>query len=126
MRYLLTFLFFILLVSNTYAFVENDEYVKYSSHPVECKIVIEAHAVFDLNGIRYKGNWKTHRVIGFIAGYMTAVNRLKAGKSDWFRGKNAMQLMDWVASYCRSNPEDELHDALNQYQKPFSDFLPTK
>ena len=123
MRYLLTFLFCILVTSNAYGI--NSEGA-FASHPVECKEVIEAHAVFDLKGIHYKGNALTHRVIGFIAGYMTAVNRLKADKYDWFRRKNAMQLMDWVASYCRSNPSKDLDEALNQYQKPFSDFLPTK
>tara|TARA_B110000438_G_scaffold118089_1_gene115346 strand:- start:340 stop:612 length:273 start_codon:yes stop_codon:yes gene_type:complete len=65
----------------------------------------------------FKGSSATARVIGYVEGYITGKNKWKDGKIDWFKGVNANYLINWSASYCRSNPSDSLHDALGSFSK---------
>ena len=126
MRYLALFLFCILVTSNAYAGNEVTE--TYKAFGMSCDAVIKAHSRFSFEGGRkLRGDAKTWELVGYIRGYMTAKNRWKSGQEDWFKGKNPYDLVNWVASYCRSNPSDELHDALEDFSgTALENFIPDK
>ena len=114
MKYLLTFLFCILVTSNAYGANSKGHAAGY---PMYCNEVLEGHARYEVKGGTWSGNHTTHRVMGYIQGYVTAHNKWKAGKVDWYKGTVSYELMNWVASYCRSNPEHALDQALQKFTK---------
>ena len=89
----------------------------YSFFRIKCDQVVKAHARFKDNGSSWSGSHATFEVIGYIEGYVSAKNLWKAGKKDWFKGKNEADLLHWSASYCRSNPSHRLHQALESFSE---------
>ena len=116
MKYVAVFIFSILVTSNALAI---DNYHEAKGLFFSCDKVIKAHARirFDAGEKKPKGPSHTWRFLGYIEGYVTAINYEKMGKKDWFKGMNIKKISNWVASYCRSNPSKDLDDALNEYTK---------
>jgi hypothetical protein len=86
-------------------------------YDIECDKVIEAHTRFTPDESSFSGSYRTHEVMGYIAGYITAKNTWKAGKEDWFKKTNPKVILPWVASYCRSNPSHTLDKALEIFSE---------
>jgi hypothetical protein len=64
--------------------------------------------------------------VGYIDGYLTAVNRTVAGKRDHFNEAIETDVMTWVTSYCRDNPKDNFNRAVHAYVDQFMTQEPGK
>lgn len=53
--------------------------------------------------------------VGYIDGYLTAVNRTVGGKRDHFNEAIEKDVMAWVATYCRENPKENFNRAIHAY-----------
>ena len=84
---------------------------------ITCNQVVEAHASYEDNGSTWLGKHKTHWVMGYIEGYMSGTNQWKLGKKDWYKGQTVNNVMNWVASYCKSKPSHSLHEVLEIFSK---------
>ena len=121
MRYLALFLFCILVTSNAEA-GKNDTYTYIT---MGCNEVLEAHSRTTIDSQnRVSGVKEIWRVIGYIQGFVTATNYHKEGAENWFKGK-APEILTWIASFCRSYPSLNLHDALLAYSDE-DVFIPLK
>ena len=53
--------------------------------------------------------------VGYIDGYLTAVNRTVAGKRDHFNEVLEKDVLAWSVSYCQENPNDNFNRAIHTY-----------
>ena len=86
--------------------------------PLKCSEVLKSHASLRDKGKRIVGDnpYLYWHVVGYMQGYLSAKNQWKVGKQDWFKGNSADNyLLNWSASYCRSNPSHDLKDALESF-----------
>lgn len=51
--------------------------------------------------------------IGWIFGYLTAINKTRYGKDNYFSDLEWEDIPAWIASWCRDNPTKDLYDATN-------------
>ena len=90
---------------------------------MKCSKVIEAHAGYTDKGSSWTGTYETWQVRGYIEGYISAKNKWKCCKSNWFKRLDQEKehktgyILNWSASYCRSNPSHDLADALESFSK---------
>jgi hypothetical protein len=55
--------------------------------------------------------------IGWIQGYLTAVNAMTPGKIDYFVSMDSVDVIEWIASWCRENPRANLYRAVEALVK---------
>ena len=53
--------------------------------------------------------------VGWIYGYLTAINKTRLGKEDFFSDLGLLDTLGWIASWCRDNPTKSLYDATNSF-----------
>jgi hypothetical protein len=86
----------------------------YTLEPIKCSQVLFAHAQLKVTGQgkSYIGSHDTLKFLGYIAGYITAVNMFRAGKVNHYPGTDIFEAANWTASWCRDNSNDYLHNAM--------------
>lgn len=55
--------------------------------------------------------------IGWFQGYMTRVNYISPGKKDHFSDVSIFDVLGWVGSWCRENPNKHVANAMDTYTK---------
>jgi hypothetical protein len=84
---------------------------------MSCSSVLSAHAGLKILPKGYSGNHNTWEFVGWIQGYVTAVNQHVRGKSNYFSSMDSLDIANWVASWCRSNPTRDIVDAVSTFSK---------
>ena len=90
-----------------------------------CGDYLDAYARSALKPANYSGPHEAWEVFGWIAGYISALNRYqryefpsildagKRGDAGHMAGMNINDARRWVASWCRDNQSEGLDDAIN-------------
>jgi hypothetical protein len=79
---------------------------------VSCSEVLASHAHLNIENGAAKGNSAVHYFVAFVSGYMTAINISHEREKNVFSGMTRIDAANWVASWCRSNPNSGLAKAL--------------
>tara|TARA_B100000315_G_C14507521_1_gene555359 strand:- start:961 stop:1323 length:363 start_codon:yes stop_codon:yes gene_type:complete len=77
-----------------------------------CSEVLSSHAQMKITKDGFKGNEPVWFLLGYTAGYTTAINSQIKGRANFFSGMKHTDIVNWVASWCRSNPSQKLSHAL--------------
>jgi hypothetical protein len=108
---LIATVFILVSVGGADAFDENREYQLYTT--TNCSEVLSAHALIGNSPGEFKPTPDTFRLLGYVAGWATAINSRVEGKRDYFLGVSVTDMVSWIGSWCRSNPNHRLSDAMD-------------
>ncbi len=100
---------------SAWAMAPKGEYVgrfNYSC-PQILKLHEESGLEKDGSGVTFNRSFSV--IIGWMAGYMSRVNRTKRGKADFY--ENMADEADWIAKWCESHKKADLMEAMEALTK---------
>ena len=86
---------------------------KWISYGVEpCSRVVASGRKLEIRGKQWVGPSDVWFLIGWVSGFATAVNSAIDGPSNFYKGKADVDIVQWVISWCRDNPNGSLDSAM--------------
>ena len=87
--------------------------VKWVSYGVKpCSQVLSTHARMTVKENRVKGPPEVWALIGWVSGFASAANSAIGSPPNYFRTMTDVDMVNWVASWCRKNPSYDLDKAM--------------
>lgn len=99
------------LLVNTQARAKNK--LKWTTYGVEpCSKVLSIHAQILVEGNKISGPPEVWTLIGWVSGFATAANSAIGSPPNYFKSMTDLDMVHWVASWCRDNPDHDLDKAM--------------
>jgi hypothetical protein len=114
-RFIVPVLFGVLLSGPALAIDSGGSYVGRFNY--SCPQVLQ---LYGKSGIQKDGTGVTFNrsfsvIVGWMAGYMSSINAIRPGKSDFFG--NMADEAGWIAKWCESNQKSDLMEAMEALTK---------
>ena len=93
-----------------YAVNKTVKWVSYGVKP--CSQVLSAHTRMAVKGNIVKGPPEVWALIGWVSGFASAANSVIGSPPNYFRAMTDVDMVNWVASWCRDNPGHDLDKAM--------------
>ena len=97
--------------------------VKWTSYGVEpCNKVLSTHARMTVKDNKVSGPPEVWSLIGWVSGFATAANSVIGSPPNYFKAMTDIDIVNWVASFCRDNPNHDLDYAMRTLATDYRPF----
>ena len=97
--------------------------VFWASYGVEpCSKVLSTHARMTVKDNKVSGPPEVWSLIGWISGFATAANSVIGSPPNYFKAMTDIDIVNWVASFCRDNPNHDLDYAMRTLATDYRPF----
>ena len=95
----------------------------WSTYGVEpCSGVVTAHAQMTIINGQVTGPPEVWSLMGWISGFATAANSAIGSPVNYFKDMTNVEMVNWVASFCRVNPDKNIDYAMRLLATNYTSF----
>ena len=87
-----------------------------------CPEIASAHAQMSVKDNKISGPPDVWKLVGWVSGFATAANSAIGSPPNYFKDMTNLDIVNWVASFCRANPERDLDYAMRLLATDYKPF----
>ena len=87
-----------------------------------CSKVLSPHAQITINNYKISGPPAAWTLIGWVSGFATAANSAIGSPKNYYKSMSNIEMLNWVASFCRDNPNKDADYAMRLLATTYTPF----
>ena len=87
-----------------------------------CSKVLSTHAQITIKNYKISGPPAAWTLIGWVSGFATAANSAIGSPKNYYRSMSNIEMLNWVASFCRDNPNKDADYAMRLLATTYTPF----
>ena len=102
---------------------EAGQNASWTSYGVDsCSKVLSTHAQITIKNYKISGPPAAWTLIGWVSGFATAANSAIGSPKNYYKSISNIQMLNWVASFCRDNPNKDADYAMRLLATTYTPF----
>lgn len=87
-----------------------------------CSKVLSTHAQITIKNYEISGPPDAWTLIGWVSGFATAANSAIGSPKNYYKSMSNIEMLNWVASFCRDNPNKDADYAMRLLATTYTPF----
>ena len=87
-----------------------------------CSKVLSTHVQITIKDYKISGPPAAWTLIGWVSGFATAANSAIGSPRNYYKSMSNIEMLNWVASFCRDNPNKDADYAMRLLATTYTPF----